>query len=192
MPALANQHLSVEDYLVGECDGLVRHEYIDGEVHAMSGASRAHGNIVSALVYALKPHARRQGCQLFSSDMKVKLILSGKTIFYYPDLVISCGPDDNDPYFCTQPKLIVEVISASTARTDRREKLLSYIRIDSLVDYLIVEQASRTVEIYRRRNDWLPETVEGEGVVRLDSLDCTITLDDIYADLALLAPTANP
>jgi len=190
MTALAQQHLSLEDYLVGERDGLIRHEYIDGEVHAMSGASDRHGLITSALVYALKPHARRQGCQLFSSDMKVKLILSGKTIFYYPDLVISCDPDDNDPYFRIQPKLIVEVISASTARTDRREKLLSYIRIDSLVEYLIIEQASRSVEIYRRRNDWLPDTVEVEGEVRLDSLDCTITLDDIYADLALLTPTA--
>jgi len=190
MTALEKQHLSVEDYLAGERDGLARHEYIDGEVHAMSGASDRHGLIVSAMVYALKPHARRQGCQLFSSDMKVRLILSGKTIFYYPDLVLTCQRDDNAPYFRTQPKLIVEVISESTARIDRREKLLSYIRIDSLVEYLIVEQASRTVEIYRRRNDWLPETVEGEAEVRLDSLDCTITLDDLYADLALLAPTA--
>ncbi len=94
-------------------------------------------------------------------------------------------PPAHPPY-----ALIVEVISESTARIDRREKLLSYIRINSLVEYLIVEQASRTVEIYRRRNDWLPETVEGEAEVRLDSLDCTITLDDLYADLALLAPTA--
>lgn len=190
MTALAIKQLAVEDYLAGERDGLVRHEYIDGAVYAMAGASDRHGLIVSALVYALKAHARRLGCQLFSSDMKVKLILSGKTIFYYPDLLVACRPDDNDPYFRTQPKLIVEVLSETTARTDRREKLLSYIRIDSLVEYLIIEQASRAVEIYRRRNDWLPDVIEGAGEIQLDSLECTISMDDLYADLALLTPAA--
>lgn len=90
------------------------------------------------------------------------------------------------PYFSTQPRLIVEILSETTERIDRREKLLSYIRIDSLVEYVIVEQARRSVEIYRRRNDWLPDTVEETGEVQLDSLECTLTLDDIYADLALL------
>lgn len=186
MTALAKSKLSVEDYLAAERDGEVRHEYIDGVVHAMAGASRVHGSIAGALFFSLKPHARRLGCQLYTSDMKVRLTLGDKTIFYYPDLVLSCQPDDNDPYFSTAPKLIVEVLSESTERIDRREKLLSYIRIDSLVEYVIVEQARRSVEIYRRKNDWLPDTIEETGEVRLDSLDCTITLDDIYADLALL------
>jgi Uma2 family endonuclease len=186
MTALPKARISEQEYLATERDGLVRHEYIDGEVHAMAGASDRHGLIVSALVYALKPHARRNACQLFSSDMKLKLNLSGKIVFYYPDLVLACDADDNDPYYRTAPKLVIEVLSESTERIDRREKLLSYIRIDSLVEYVIVEQARRSVEIYRRRNDWLPDTVEETGEVKLDSLDCTLTLDDIYADLALL------
>lgn len=186
MTALPKARISEQDYLAGERDGLVRHEYIDGEVHAMAGASRAHGSIVGAMFFSLKSHARRLGCQLYTSDMKVRLTLGDKTIFYYPDLVLICQPDDKDPYFSTQPRLIVEILSESTERIDRREKLLSYIRIDSLVEYVIVEQARRSVEIYRRRNGWLPDTVDETGEVRLDSLDCTLTLDDIYADLALL------
>lgn len=186
MTALLKAKISEQDYLAGERDGLVRHEYIDGAVHAMAGASRAHGSIVGAMFFSLKPHARRLGCQIYSSDMKVRLTLTDKTIFYYPDLVLSCQPDDNDHYFSTQPRLIVEVLSESTERIDRREKLLSYISLDSLVEYVIIEQAHRSVEIYRRKNNWLPDVVDAAGDVRLDSLDCTITLDDIYADLALL------
>lgn len=186
MTGLQKAKVSEQEYLAGERDGLVRHEYIDGEVHAMAGASDRHGLIVSALVYALKPHARKQTCQLFSSDMKLRLTLSEKTIFYYPDLLLTCNPKDDDSYYRTEPRLIVEVLSESTERIDRREKLLSYIRIDSLVEYVIIEHARRSIEIYRRKNDWLPDVVEEVGDVRLDSLDCTTSLDDIYADLALL------
>lgn len=190
MTALPKPRMTVEDYLAGELASEIRHEYIDGELHAMAGASDRHGLIVSSLVFALKPHARRKGCQLYSSDMKVRLNFAGKTIFYYPDLVLACRPEDNDPYFRTAPSLIVEVLSEATERIDRREKLLSYIRLESLVEYVIVEQTRRSVEIYRRRNDWLPDIIEEAGEVRLDSLDCVITPDDIYADLALLPPAA--
>lgn len=186
MMARPKAKLSEQEYLAGERDGLVCHEYIDGEVHAMAGASRAHGVILNALAFALTPKARGKSCQLYTSVMKVRLTLGDKTIFYYPDLVLTCQPDDKDPYFSTQPRLIVEILSETTERIDRREKLLSYIRIDSLVEYVIVEQARRSVEIYRRRNDWLPDTFEETGEVRLDSLDCTLTLEEIYADLALL------
>ncbi|NWG31104.1 MAG: Uma2 family endonuclease [Rhodocyclaceae bacterium] len=182
MTAIPKLRISVEDYLAGELKSEIRHEYIDGEIHAMAEASRAHGAIVAAMMCSLKPHARRS----YSSDMKVRLNFAGKTIFYYPDLVASCDPGDRDPYFISSPSLIVEVLSEATERIDRREKLLSYIRLESLIEYVIVEQARRAVEIYRRRNDWLPDIVEEWGEVRLDSLECTITLDDIYADLALL------
>lgn len=190
MTAIPKPRMTVEDYLANELASEIRHEYIDGEVYAMAGASRAHGAIVAAMMYSLKPHARRKGCQLYSSDMKVRLDFAGKTIFYYPDLVASCDPGDRDPYFTSSPSLIVEVLSEATERIDRREKLLSYIRLESLVEYVIVEQARRAVEIYRRRNDWLPDIIEETGEVQLDSLACAITLDDIYADLALLPPAA--
>ena len=80
-------NISVEDYLAGEQHAEVRHEYIHGQVYAMTGASDRHGLIVNAMAFALTAAARRKGCQLFSSDMKLRLELGGKTIFYYPDPV---------------------------------------------------------------------------------------------------------
>ena len=114
--------IGAQEYLDGGRHGELRHEYVDGQVYAMSGASRAQGLIVNALAYAMTPAARRKGCQLFTSDMKLRLDIGGKTIFYYPDLLLSCDPQDREPYFSCSPCLIVEVLSESTVRIDRRKK----------------------------------------------------------------------
>ena len=122
LPAI-NTFVSVEDYLAGELHSEIRHEYVDGQVYAMGGASDSHGLIVNALAFALTPAARKKHCQLFTSDMKLRLNIADKTVFYYPDLLLSCAPDDRQPYFRSRPCLIVEVLSDSTERIDRREKL---------------------------------------------------------------------
>ncbi|MBS3936710.1 MAG: Uma2 family endonuclease [Sulfuritalea sp.] len=174
--------VSVEEYLAGELQTEIRHEYIDGQVYAMGGASDRHGLILNALAFALTPPARKRPCQLFSSDMKLKLSISGRPVFYYPDLMLACDPDDREPYFRTRPCLIVEVLSESTERIDRREKLLAYPTLPSLHEYALVAQDVRRVEIFRRANDWLGEQVI-EGEVRLDCLAASIPIDAIYADL---------
>ena len=174
--------LSVDDYLEGELHSEVRHEYIDGEVYAMVGASDRHGLIVNAIAFALTPVARRQKCQLFTSDMKLRLEVGDQTLFYYPDLLLSCDPDDRERYFCSRPCLIVEVLSESTERIDRREKLLAYQTLPSLQEYLLVAQDQRRVSVYRRRSEWRAEH-HGEGAIDLDCLDEPLTLDAIYADL---------
>jgi len=142
--------LSVEAYLTGEEGGELRHEYIDGQLYAMTGASRQHGLIVSNLVAGLRPLIRGRGCQLFSNDMKVRLRIAGQDIFYYPDLLLSCDQDDRKTYYCTKPCMIVEVLSESTERIDRREKFLAYTTLPSLRDYLLVSQTRRAVWHYRR------------------------------------------
>ena len=81
-----------QEYLDGELHGELRHVYIDGQVFAMTGASDRHGLILNALAYSMTPAARRKGCQLFTSDMKLRLEIGGKTCFYYPDLLLSCDP----------------------------------------------------------------------------------------------------
>lgn len=184
MPPLAvrKPSLSVEEYLEGERYSEIRHEYIDGQVYAMGGASRRHALIVNALAFALTPAARRQRCQLFTSDMKVRLSIADKTVFYYPDLLLSCDPTDREPYFCSRPCLIVEVLSETTERIDRREKLLAYQTLPSLQEYLLVAQDARQVELYRRARDWQPEYFV-EGAMRLDCLDFDLKVDDIYADV---------
>jgi Uma2 family endonuclease len=181
LPAL-NTFISVDEYIDGELHSEIRHEYVDGQVYAMGGASRSHGLIASALAFALMPAARKKRCQLFISDMKLRLNIADKTVFYYPDLLLSCVPDDRQPYFCSHPCLIVEVLSDSTERIDRREKLLAYQTLPSLLEYVLVAQNARRVEVYRRANDWKAEYFDS-GEIRLDSLESSVSVDAIYADV---------
>jgi Uma2 family endonuclease len=181
----AHKHLvSVNDYIEGEPRNEIRHEYIDGQVYAMGGASRVHGLIAGNLFLRLRPKAREQHCQLFIADMKVRLNIGGQEIFYYPDLLLSCDPDDRADYFCQTPCLIIEVLSEATERIDRREKMLAYQTLSSLQEYVLVAQDDRQVEIYRRRNEWQPEIVN-EGVFHLDCLDLSVSLDGVYEDVTV-------
>ncbi|NEX20419.1 Uma2 family endonuclease [Thiorhodococcus mannitoliphagus] len=174
--------LSVEAYLAAEEGGELRHEYIDGQIYAMTGASRQHGLIVSNLVAGLRPLIRGRGCQLFSNDMKIRLLIAGQDIFYYPDLLLSCDPDDRETYYCTQPCVIVEVLSESTERIDRREKFLAYTTLPSLQDYLLVSQTRREVWHYRRSRDWAAEVLT-DGDLGLDCLAIRLPLDLIYEEI---------
>lgn len=173
--------IRVEDYLEGETLSDIKHEYLDGEVVAMGGASARHGLVVTSLGLAIGPHARRKGCQLFIADMKVRVEHTGQTYFYYPDLVLACAPDDRETYYRRSPCLLVEVLSPSTERIDRREKLFAYQAIPSLREYLLVDPDKRSVEIYRFGDPVRYETCT-EGAFRLDCLDVEITLDEVYAD----------
>lgn len=180
--ASPRRFLSIEDYLAGEQRGETRHEYIDGKVYAMTGASDRHGLIVNAIAYALTPAARRKGCQLFTSDMKVRLEINGRTHFYYPDLLLSCDPADRETYYRQSPCMLIEVLSASTERIDRREKLLAYLTLPSLQTYLLVEQHTQGVELYRRSNGWQVEDIT-QGDIPLECLDIALPIADIYADV---------
>jgi len=174
--------LTVEDYLAGEDGGDLRHEYIGGQVYAMTGASDRHGLIVSNLVTLLRPRVRGTGCQVFANDMKVRLCIGGEEIFYYPDLLLSCDPSDRETYYRTQPCLIVEVLSDSTDRIDRREKFMAYQTLPSLQEYLLVSQNRRAVQVHRRSREWVAEILT-EGEIRLDCLDATLALDVVYDEV---------
>jgi Uma2 family endonuclease len=174
--------LSVEDYLVGEDGAEQKHEYIDGEIYAMGGASDRHGLIASNLVALLRPQVRGSGCQLFASDMKVRLRLANQDIFYYPDLLLSCDPNDRETYFRAKPCAIIEVLSSSTDRIDRREKLFAYTTLPSLQDYLLIAQDERRVWHHRRAKDWAPEVLT-EGGFKLDCLDAELALPAIYEEI---------
>ena len=177
--------IRVEDYLEGETLTDIKHEYLDGEVVAMGGASARHGLVAGAFYGALLPHARRKGCQLFIADMKVRVEHTGQTYFYYPDLMLACAPDDRETYYRRSPCLLVEVLSPSTERIDRREKLFAYQTIPSLREYLLVDPDRRCVEVYRFGETVRHETFT-EGGFWLDCLGAEITLDDVYVDAEAL------
>ncbi len=176
--------LTVEDYLEGELTSEIRHEYIGGRVYAMTGASVTHNLIAGNLFAALRTLSRGAGCQVFISDLKVRLHIAGEDIFYYPDVMLCCDPTERETHYRTHPCLIVEVLSKSTQRIDRREKLLSYTTLPSLREYLLVAQDRREILCHRRDNGWIVERIT-EGEVRLDCLDAAIPLEAIYEDVEL-------
>lgn len=186
MTALAamKRFITPQEYLEGELRSEVRHEYVDGQVYAMVGASDRHGLIVNAVAFALTPKAREHRCQLFTSDMKVRLDFAGQEVYYYPDLLLVCDNSDRATYYRECPCLIVEVLSESTERTDRREKLLAYQQLPSLEAYLLVAQDARRVEVFRRATGWRHE-LHTEGAIDLPCLGSALALDDVYLDVGL-------
>lgn len=209
MTALSAIHdrISIDDYLLGEETSEIKHEYLDGQVYAMTGttmpgasleceafleewnpgmdytATRKHNLLTMSLSTLLHAHARKRGCQLFASDMKLRLDHRKETYFYYPDLLLTCADDDRHPLYFTQPCLLIEVLSTSTKRIDCREKLLAYSLIPSLREYLIVDQERIHINLYRSTDQDWTHTSHSQGHIHLDCLDCDIALTDIYADL---------
>ena len=164
--------LSIDEYLKFEQDGEVRHEYIAGQTYAMAGASEEY-NLISGNIFALiRPHLRGTGCRAFVSDMKVKIELQNADIFYYPDLLVTCDRTDNERYFKTSPKLIIEVLSDSTETTDRREKRINYQTSESLQEYVLISQDEIKVEVYRKDNqgNWTIETLGKNDNLQLNSV----------------------
>lgn len=175
---------SVSEYLLLERESDVRHEYLDGEIVAMGGASRVHNTLVTNLVAAIRPHLRSTRCRLGSGDMKVFIAAANRA--YYPDLVVSCSePDDEiDPYTETHPRLIIEVLSPSTATNDRTEKRRNYQRLDSLQNYVLVAQNEPLIEVYQRQPDgWICTRYGAGETVELASIELHLGVAVIYEDI---------
>ena len=179
--------ISIEDYLDGEQATEVKHEYLAGQIVAMGEASDRHGLIAGALHAALLPAARRKACQLFIADMKVRVDHDGESYFYYPDLLLSCQPDDRESaYYRRHPCLLVEVLSPSTERIDSREKLLAYRLLSSLREYLLLRQDRVQADVYQRGDEgrWEHHTfTQPDDVLALRCLDAAVSLRDVYADV---------
>jgi Uma2 family endonuclease len=181
------QRLSVTEYCTLERETDVRHEYIDGELIAMGGASRVHNTIAFNLVAAIRPHLRGTSCRIGGGDMKV--FIKALNRGYYPDLVVSCNDPANeanktDEYTETRPLLVIKVLSPSTTVTDRTEKRLNYQRLDSLQEYVLVAQHKSSVEVYRRQPDgWLYIQYSAGDDIELASIDLSLPVSIIYEDI---------
>ncbi|MDF2387057.1 Uma2 family endonuclease [Nostoc ellipsosporum NOK] len=177
--------LTVEEYLQLEQTSEIRHEYVDGEVFAMAGTSEEHNLITGNIIALLRPHLRGTPSRAFVSDMKVKLKVQKADIFYYPDILVTCDPNDRERYFKTRPTLIVEVLSNSTKTIDKREKRLNYQNIESLQEYVLVSQEEIKVEVYRKnaQGNWSLTILGKDDELRLDSIGLKLTMADIYEDV---------
>ena len=172
------QQISEQEYLDGELLSDVKHEFIDGSVYAMAGASADHGRIAGNLFAAFLRHLQEQKspCEPFLADMKVK---TGNK-FFYPDVLVSCEQEEND-YYRNAPLLIVEVVSRSTRKRDNTIKRLSYQNIPILEEYVLIEQDFVDVEVCRRSKHWWPEHYYLGDTVHFASIDLTLLVEDIYA-----------
>lgn len=191
MSNLMLSRLSEQDFLQGELSSEIRHEYVDGEVYAMAGAGEAHNLIALNIASKLREFVRGGPCRVFISDMKLHV----KTwkAYYYPDVMVICDSADSQSHFKERPSLVVEVLSPTTESTDRREKMLAYRTLSSLREYVLIATDKQQVEIYRRdeQDEWqLAVTSDGE-FLSLESVACRLTLDEIYEDVRLDAPSAK-
>ena len=177
--------LTIAEYLAAEEQSDIKHEYIGGQVYAMSGASRNHNLIAGNLFAIVRNHLRGSSFRGFISDMKVKIETQKADLFYYPDVVVTCNPQDNQKFFLISPCLVIEVLSPSTESIDRREKWLEYQNLSSLQEYVLVSQSEMKVEIYRRDNTgkWSIKNLIENDSLELTSIDLAIPISLIYEDV---------
>lgn len=178
---------SVAEYLEAESKSEIRHEYLGGQIFAMAGGSKAHNIITLNIASRLRSQLRGGSCDVFMSDMKVKLkpANQNKTIFYYPDVAVTCSFEEQDNYLLEYPCLIFEVLSPSTEVTDRREKLVNYQTISSLQEYVLIAQDEIEIEVYRRdmQGNWTKEVLGSDDKLVLNSVNSSLTMADIYEDI---------
>jgi Uma2 family endonuclease len=176
-------NLTVSEYLQLELNSQIRHEYIAGEIYGMTGASQQHNLIIGNIYMKLRQHLRGTGCRVFSSDMKVKI--EKLEIFYYPDVSVTCDSQDREKYFLKSPCLIFEVLSAATKRIDKHEKLVNYLEIQSLQEYVIVSQDRVKIEIYRQdeEGNWNAISLGETDVLNLESVGLKMTMAEVYEEV---------
>jgi len=170
--------ITVEEYLSGEQHSETKHEYVDGQVYAMAGASVNHNTISVNVVTEFKMHLKNSPCRPFTSDMKVKTSTGN---YRYPDVLVVCDDNFIDNGYVTQtPKILVEVISRSTRKIDERDKLLEYINIESLEEYVVIEQDVVDVTVYRKSDDWRSSHYFLGDDIHFESINFDLSVEAIY------------
>ncbi|WP_373541830.1 Uma2 family endonuclease [Chamaesiphon sp.] len=178
------QKLTPEEYFAWEEQQLERHEYMDGEVYAMSGGTINHGDIAGNFLSLLKSHMRGRGCKTLNSDCRVSIV--GSTKYVYPDISVTC--DDRDKtttQYVAYPCLIIEVLSPSTEAYDRGNKFKMYRRNPSLQEYVLVSVDVMEVELFRRGDgdNWQIINYQVGDPIELKSINLSIPIEQIYEDI---------
>lgn len=183
-PAARERPLSIEEYLDLEETSPVRHEYVAGQLYTMTGTTRRHNEIVLNIAIRLRAAARSGPCHVYVESVKVR---AAGDVVYYPDVVVTCDPTDDDPLIVHRPCLVVEVLSPSTRVTDQREKAMVYKTMASLGAYLIIDQEQRLVERHwrDRSGEWRRTVVTEHGDLPLPCPELPLTLDEVYEGVEL-------
>lgn len=175
-------------YLDWEARQTEKHEYLDGEVFAMAGASRAHATVAGNIFMALRNHLRGGPCSVFIADMK--LHVQADNAFYYPDVFVTCAESDRaQDQYMSAPSLVVEVLSPSTSAYDRGGKFASYRKLPTLREYVLIDPERLSVDLFRRHVDghWALYPAEAGQTVTLDSVGLSLPIEALYEDVDLQA-----
>ena len=173
-------YISEQQYLEDEKTREIKHEYVDGEVYAMSGASRSHNILSLSIGRLLENHLDGTRCNTFVADMKVRIEKRNSTCFFYPDVVVARDDENGHDYYTEKPLIIVEVLSKSTRRYDKALKFNDYITIPTLQEYVLIEQDFAEVEVCRRNNHWVSERYFLGDDVTFVSIGLTLSIEAIY------------
>jgi Uma2 family endonuclease len=178
-------YLTTDEYLELEAQSDTKHEYIDGQIYAMAGASDAHVTIALNLATLLRSHVRGSGCRVYIADMKARIESLNR--FYYPDVMVTCDPRDLETSTYKRfPSLIVEVLSDSTEAGDRGDKFVDYQELETLREYVLINTKRQRVECFRRNEQalWVLQFyTPRQTSFRLDSIDFEATLAALYEDV---------
>ncbi|EKV01675.1 hypothetical protein Lepto7375DRAFT_3853 [Leptolyngbya sp. PCC 7375] len=182
-------YFTPEEYLEIERVSPIKHEYLQGQIVAMAGATKAHVIITGNLSALLVNHLRGTGCISYAVDMKVRL--PELNLFYYPDLAVTCDDRDrvSDEDFILHPKLIIEVLSDSTEAFDRGDKFSDYKSVAELEEYVLVHQKQVLVERFQRKSDnlWFPQVYRVGEQVEFESIGFKVETSNLYENLEQLS-----
>ena len=182
--AAVQSHLTPEEYLALERKATIKSEYLDGQMYAMSGASREHNIVCGNIFVALHLQLQERTCEIYSSEMRVKVSAAG--LYTYPDILVVCDEprfEDASVDTLLNPTALFEVLSPSTEAYDRGAKFGYYRQLDSMQEYTLVSQDVMRVEHYlRQKEQWiLTEFSSPDDIVQLTSINCELPLREVYA-----------
>ncbi|MBK9442052.1 MAG: Uma2 family endonuclease [Comamonadaceae bacterium] len=184
---------TAEDYLAWENTQPERHDYLDGEVFAMAGAEDRHVTVAGNLYIALRQHLNASPCRTFMSDMRLHVAVANS--YFYPDLMVTCSAlDAASPLVKTEPSLIVEVLSPSTAAYDRGVKFSHYRSLASLQEYVLVDLDSRSIDCYRKGPDglWVLHPFARGETVALASVGLQVPAALVFAEVEDIPQSPQP
>lgn len=176
--------LTPEEYFAWEAGQRSRHEYIGGEIYAMSGGTVNHSEIAGNLLAIFKRHLRGSGCRTLTSDARVNI--QGTSDYVYPDVSVTCDERDRvTPQFIVYPCLVVEVLSPTTEAYDRGQKFSMYRRNESLRDYVLVSAEAMAIDLYHQNEDgrWDILDYRSGDVVDLKSVGLRVAIEEIYENI---------
>ena len=175
---------SAAEYLAWEAAQPERHEYVNGEVFAMAGAEDRHVTVTMNLAFALRQHLSGSPCRTYMSDMRLHVAAANS--YFYPDVLVTCSAlDQASAMVKTEPKLIAEVLSPTTAAFDRGLKFGHYRTLPSLEEYLMVDLDTRAADCYRKGADglWVLHPFARGEAVELANVALTLTAAQLFAEV---------